>query len=287
MIARTPASNACSRAVGEGEEGVRGHHRPVERRCPRRAALSTAMRTESTRLICPAPMPDGAEALATARSRWSARACRPSRRTAARPTPPRWACARVTACISSRASSPTSRSCTSRPPRTRLMSCSVDLRAPALGVLEEPHVGLAAAGSRARPRRSRARTPAPRTSRCSFSASAAVDRPVEAHDAAEGALAVGGQRLLEGLRRRCAPTAHAARVVVLDDRGRRQLELLDQPAARVQVEQVVERQLLAVQLGDHRQQVRARARPRRSRRRAGAGSRRRRGRAPSRTSACH
>ena len=96
---------------------------------------------------------------------------------------------------------------------------------------------------------------------------------------------IGGERLLERL---VQARAHgrAARVVVLDDRRGRQLELVDQLPARVEVEQVVERQLLAVQLRHHRQQVRARAGLRVVAPRAGAGSRRRRGRAPSRTSAC-
>ena len=46
---------------------------------------------------------------------------------------------------------------------------------------------------------------------------------------------------------------------MLDDRDRRHLELVHQAARGVEVEQVVERQLLAVDLPHHRQQVRAAA----------------------------
>ena len=49
--------------------------------------------------------------------------------------------------------------------------------------------------------------------------------------------------------------AHAARVAVLDDRAGRQAELLDEPRGGVDVEQVVERELLAAVLRDHREQV--------------------------------
>ena len=82
--------------------------------------------------------------------------------------------------------------------------------------------------------------------------------PVEAEDAAEGALAIRGQRELEGVVL-VGAHGHAAGVVVLDDRHRRQLELVHQPATGVHVQQVVERQLLAVQLGDHREQVGSRS----------------------------
>ena len=92
----------------------------------------------------------------------------------------------------------------------------------------------------------------------SSSASAPVDHAVEDEDAAVRRDRIGGERRLVGLEQRSAD-GRAARVVVLDDDRRRQLELLDQPARRVEVEQVVERQLLAVQLRHHRQQVRARA----------------------------
>ena len=56
--------------VGEGEEGVRGDDRARGQRLaqPRRLggvrALQAAMRAESTRLICPAPMPTVAPSLA-------------------------------------------------------------------------------------------------------------------------------------------------------------------------------------------------------------------------------
>ena len=82
------------RAVGEREERVGGERAARSGRRPVARALSIASRTESTRLIWPAPMPDRREVAARARSRSSARACRPSRRTASRPTRARTACAR-------------------------------------------------------------------------------------------------------------------------------------------------------------------------------------------------
>ena len=56
-------------AVGEREEGVGGDHRSLGRgssrpaACAASAALRAAMRAESTRLICPAPMPTVARIL--------------------------------------------------------------------------------------------------------------------------------------------------------------------------------------------------------------------------------
>jgi hypothetical protein len=46
---------------------------------------------------------------------------------------------------------------------------------------------------------------------------------------------------------------------VLDDRARRQLELLHEQARGVEVQHVVERQLLAAELAHHREHVHARA----------------------------
>ena len=86
----------------------------------------------------------------------------------------------------------------------------------------------------------------------------AVDRPVEADDAAERRLRIAGERALVGLARRAADR-DPARVVVLDDRAGRDAELVDQQAARVQVEHVVEREVLARDLLDHREHVHARA----------------------------
>ena len=45
------------RAVGEGEESVRGQRPRRSTACPCSRAFSTAIRTESTRLIWPAPIP--------------------------------------------------------------------------------------------------------------------------------------------------------------------------------------------------------------------------------------
>jgi len=85
-----------------------------------------------------------------------------------------------------------------------------------------------------------------------------VDRLVERDDAAEGAQRVGRKRALVGLQRAGAER-DAAGVVVLDDDARGLGEIAHEAARGVEVEQVVERQLLAVMLLDHRQHVHPRA----------------------------
>src|SRR6202453_2792097 len=87
-----------------------------------------------------------------------------------------------------------------------------------------------------------------------------VHWPVERDHTAIGAGLIAGVGAFIGRLDRLAERA-AARVVVLDDRARGPIELLDELAGGVEVEQVVERQLLAVQLGDTLQQVRGRANP--------------------------
>ncbi len=82
-----------------------------------------------------------------------------------------------------------------------------------------------------------------------------VDGAVEGDHAAVGALRVAREGAFVGLADAVADGA-AAGVVVLDDRARGLGELLDELARRAEVEQVVERQLLAVQLLDALQQVR-------------------------------
>ena len=163
----------------------------------------------------------------------------------------------MTARISSRDSRPVSRSWTSSPPRTRFMSCSV------IGERRRSWFSISRTSGLAwRISSASSENPGASTTSTNIelrrSASGALDRPVEAEDAAVGALAIGGQRQLEGVVLVRAH-GHAAGVVVLDDRHGRQLELVHQPAPGVEVEQVVERQLLAVELRDHREQVRARA----------------------------
>ena len=85
-----------------------------------------------------------------------------------------------------------------------------------------------------------------------------VDRAVDDDDPAERAHRVGGEGALVGVEPR-PPDGRAARVVVLDDHARRDLELARDPPRAVEVEQVVERELLAVVLLDHRQHVHPRA----------------------------
>ena len=84
------------------------------------------------------------------------------------------------------------------------------------------------------------------------------DAAVEQHDAAEGRLRVAGERALVGLERGRSDR-YPAWVVVLDDHARRDLELGQQQATGVEIEQVVERDRLAAELGDHREHVGPRA----------------------------
>ena len=125
-------------------------------------------------------------------------------------------------------------------------------RAAALLVFEQADVGLLLAAPPERRRRSPARTRAPRTSPRSRSASGRSTRRLK-HITPPKALCSSVASALEKASAARRADAHPARVVVLDDRRRRQLEFLDQPAAGVEVEQVVERQLLAVELGHHRE----------------------------------
>ena len=80
-----------------------------------------------------------------------------------------------------------------------------------------------------------------------------VHAPVEGDDAAEGGDRVAGPGAREGLLRARAHR-RAAGVRVLDDHAGRLVDLGDQPPGRVQVEDVVERELLALHLarGGHR-----------------------------------
>ena len=112
------------RARGRRRTG-RTRRRPARRPAASSTrAFSIARRTESTRLIWPAPMPTVAQ-VAREHDRVGAHvACRRARRTAGRATPPRSARRSVTTSISSRSSRSMSRSCTSRPPVTWRMSGS-------------------------------------------------------------------------------------------------------------------------------------------------------------------
>ena len=85
-----------------------------------------------------------------------------------------------------------------------------------------------------------------------------VDPAVEGDDAAEGAERVAREGALVGLQRGRAER-RAARVVVLDDHARGDLELAHHGARRVEVQDVVVGDLLAVVLLDLRQHVHARA----------------------------
>ena len=81
-----------------------------------------------------------------------------------------------------------------------------------------------------------------------------VDLPVDHDHAAEGRERVGRERLLVGLEHP-VPDRHPARVVVLDDHAGRLVEVGKDPAGRVEVEHVVERERLAVELRKAGQEV--------------------------------
>ena len=146
--------------------------------------------------------------------------------------------------------------------------------------------GLLLRAARARRRRSPART-RPRTNMLvQRLGERAVDRPVEADDAAERRPAGRGERLVEGLERRAADR-DAARVVVLDDRARRAARTPRSAGApESRSSRLLNDSSLPCELATPSRAGACARRPARSRRRAGAGSRRRRGRRPSRTRAC-
>ena len=111
------------------------------RSVPASRALSIASRTESTRLICPAPMPIVARSLEstiaferTCLQTFQANSISPHSRSVGLRS--------VTTSIAERSSRSMSRSCTSRPPITRLRSRSRDVQPAALVVLEDAHVRL-------------------------------------------------------------------------------------------------------------------------------------------------
>ena len=84
------------------------------------------------------------------------------------------------------------------------------------------------------------------------------DRAVEDDDAAVGRYRVGGNRLRVRVLDR-GGDGDPARVRVLDDHARRELELADEQARRGEVVQVVEGERLSVELLDTGEQVRPRA----------------------------
>ena len=87
----------------------------------------------------------------------------------------------------------------------------------------------------------------------------AADRPVDRDHAAVGRDRVAGQRLQVGLQR-VGADRHPAGVVVLDDHAGRLLEVADQAAGRVEVEDVVEGERPPVQLRAAREDVAAQPR---------------------------
>ncbi len=80
------------------------------------------------------------------------------------------------------------------------------------------------------------------------------DGPVQGDDAAVGGNRIAGKRALVGVLDR-ACDRHTAGVCVLDDHARWELELAQAEPGSIQVVEVVERKLAAVQLLDLREQV--------------------------------
>ena len=260
------------RAVGEREERIRGERprRSGRGRTPR--AFSTAIRTASTRLIWPAPIPI-VRGPSRARSRSTRRACRRATRRARSPH-----CSSLDVAGDDL-------------PAVAVLDVAVAVldEHPAEHALVVALAGLAARRSRSsedarvllplqRRRARRRRSPgAKRTSTncsASFCAERRVDRAVEDDDPAVRRDGSEASALVVRLLERRAD-GDAARVRVLDDHARRAASnsRSEQPRAGEVVE-VVERELLAVQLLDAREQVPARAALGVVRARAGAGSRR-------------
>ena len=259
-------------AVGEGEEGVGRERRALSESS---RDFSTARRTESTRLICPAPIPTVARSLErTIALELTCLQTRQAKSISLHSASVGWRS--DTTCISERSSESRSRSCTSSPPstwriagspvsgtrrssscRTRAFGRSVmTSSAPGVVVGRDQHLDELP-GDRLRRR--------------------AVQPAVHRDDAAERADRIAGEGALVGLDHG-PPHRHAAGVGVLDDHAGGDLELAHDTAGGVEVEEVVVRELPALVLTHHREQVHARADLLVVRRRAGAGSRRRRGR---------
>ena len=114
------------RPVGEREERVGGERRALQVE-PASRAFSIASRTESTRLICPAPIPTDASSRAStiALERTCLQTFQPN---SISPHSASVGLRSVTTSISERSSRSMSRSCTSSPPITRLRSRSAMLK---------------------------------------------------------------------------------------------------------------------------------------------------------------
>ena len=253
---RDPGVDRELGAVGEREEGVGGERRPASSAGWESCAFSTAIRTASTRLICPAPIPIVAPPRASTIA--FERTWRQTIQANSMSAP--LLLGRLAALISAspravslddvarpaRAGRPSTglpsgslrgaRPMASSSSRTFFFACSTS-SAPG----SKPGASSTSMNCLPRAARRRPRRPA-----------------VERDHAAVRARRVAGEGLLVGRLDGLADRA-AARVVVLDDRAGRLVELLDQLARRGEVEQVVERQLLAVELRDAGEQVGRRA----------------------------
>ncbi|MEJ7716611.1 MAG: hypothetical protein WKF31_01100 [Thermoleophilaceae bacterium] len=120
MIERTPASMASWGPSANGKKASEAMAAPSSGTW----AFSMARRTESTRLIWPAPMPPVASSLA--RTIAFERTClHVFHANSSSPHSASLGLRSVTTCISSRGSMSWSRSWTRSPPRTRRMSCSL------------------------------------------------------------------------------------------------------------------------------------------------------------------
>ena len=147
--------------------------------------FSRARRTESTRLICPAPMPAVARSLAstialerTCLQTFQAKSISPHSASVGLRS--------VTTCISERSSMSRSRSCTSMPPMTCFISGSTRFDRPLLVVLEDAQVLLLAEDLQRVVVELRREEHLDELAR-QLLGQRAVDRPVQRHHAAERA----------------------------------------------------------------------------------------------------
>ena len=285
MIAVTPACDR--RARGRPRTGRRRRDAitaPVELEVRARLLDRDPHRIDAAHLA--GADADRGEVLRRARSRSSARACRPARRTAGRPTRSSVGLRSVTTSISSRAS----RS--------------------AVAVLHEqaaahaPHVVLADAAASRRSWSSRmrmfgfclqdlervlvvARARTRSSTKISFrrSASAASTRRLKHDDAAVGAHRVAWRARARRRRSSVSPTATPQGLLCLMIAAAGQLELASSRRPESRSSRLLNDSSLPWSFDDPSTAGACASRPARSRPRAGAGSRRRRGRAPSRTRA--
>ena len=273
-------------AVGEREERVGREHAALRLGA---RLLARDLHARSTRDICPAPTPTVRVALARGRSRSTSRACRRARRTRA-PRAPRRVGARLVTTLP--LVDLARRAVASRALHDEAAADALVLRARACSAASHAPVASRRRFFFARrissaPRRERRRDDALEERLGEELRRRRVDLAVERDDAAERATARRPRARCGRRRRASRATATPHGFVCFTTTAAGRVELAHRLERRVDVDEVVERELLAA--GAEALGARERARPaRRARRRtrpSGAGSRRSGGRRRARTAA--